>query len=178
MNLMKKRSIIEKKFSLINKRLISVKHKRIQNEIDKLIDMRLKDQVSEEEYNAKRNRLLDDKSNIKVGLDENDQRADEWLKLTEKAFNFVTNAREAFVNGDNIVKKDILMALGERISIFNGKLSIETNEWLVPIKEDYPALEKEYLRLKPEKNLSYSSVSSNLEPIRTSWLGREDSNHK
>ena len=151
-------------------------YKDIQNEIDKLIDMKLKDQVSEEEYNAKRSRLLDDKSNIKARLDENDQRADEWLKLTERAFNFVTNAREAFVNGDNRIKKDILMALGKRITIIDEKLSIETNEWLVPIKEDYPALEEEYLRLKPEKNLLYSGVSSNLEPIRTRWLGREDSN--
>lgn len=43
------------------------------------------------------------------------------------------------------------MALGKIISIFNGKLSIETNEWLVPIKEDYPALEKEHLRLNNKK---------------------------
>ncbi|MCJ7471987.1 MAG: hypothetical protein MUP02_04170 [Actinobacteria bacterium] len=76
----------------------------------------------------------------------------------------------------NFLKKEILMALSKRISIYNGKLSIEANEWLVPIKEDYPALEEEYLRLKPEKDLVYSGVSSNLEPVRTRWLGREDSN--
>jgi len=79
----------------------------------------------------------------------------------------VTNAREVFINGDNAIKKEILMALGKRISIYNGKLSIEANEWFVPIKEDYPALEKEYLRLKPIENLLYSGVSSNLEPIRS-----------
>lgn len=90
----------------------------------------------------------------------------------------MTNARENFINGDNKTKKEILMTLGKRISIYNGKLSIEANEWLVPIKEDYPALEKEYLRLKSTKNLLYSGVSSNLEPIRSQWLGREDSNHK
>ena len=82
----------------------------------------------------------------------------------------MTNARENFINGDNKTKKEILMTLGKRISIYNGKLSIEANEWLVPIKEDYPALEKEYLRLKSTKNLLYSGVSSNLEPIRSQWL--------
>ena len=70
----------------------------------------------------------------------------------------------------NFLKKEILMALSKRISIYNGKLSIEANEWLVPIKEDYPALEKEYLRLKPTKNLLYSRVSFNLEPTRSNWL--------
>jgi len=149
-------------------------YERVQNELDKLIDMKLKDQVSEEEYNAKRASLLKDKSNIKTKLDENDQRVDEWLKLTERAFNFVTNAREAFINGDNKIKKEILMALGKRISIYNGKLSIETNEWLVPIKEDYPALEKEYLGLKPTENLLYNGVSSNLGPIRPQWLATVD----
>lgn len=89
---------------------------------------KIKDQVNEEEYNAKRASLLKDKSNIKIKLDENDQRVDEWLKLTERAFSFVTNAREVFINGDNAIKKEILMALGKRISIYNGKLSIEANE--------------------------------------------------
>jgi len=44
-------------------------YKNIQDEIDKLIEMKFKDQVNEEEYNIKRERLLKDKSKIKSGLD-------------------------------------------------------------------------------------------------------------
>lgn len=44
---------------------------------------KIKDQVNEEEYTAKRASLLKDKSNINIKLDENDQRVDEWLKPIE-----------------------------------------------------------------------------------------------
>jgi len=37
-------------------------------------------------------------------------------------------------------------------------------------------LEREYKMFELVKNHSYNGISSNLEPIRTAWLGREDSN--
>jgi hypothetical protein len=46
-------------------------------------------------------------------------------------------------------KKDILMAIGQNPTIKDGILRIETNEWLVPIKDAYPELEEEFLRLEP-----------------------------
>jgi hypothetical protein len=95
----------------------------------------------------------------------------------EKAFNFITNLRDIFNNGNIKVKKEILIALGKRFTILDRKLSIEFNEWLVPIKEEYKPLEEDYLRLEPNKNLSHSGISSNLEPICNTWLGRKDSNY-
>ena len=68
------------------------------------------------------------------------------------------------------------MALGKRVTILDSKLYLEPNEWLVPIRDEYPEIEKEYLGLEPVKNLAYSGVSSLPEAISTGWLGREDSN--
>jgi hypothetical protein len=43
---------------------------------------------------------------------------------------------------------NILLSLGKNITIFNGKLFIEPNDWLVPIKDNYQLLEEEFLGLK------------------------------
>ena len=52
------------------------------------------------------------------------------------------------------------------------KINIEPDEWLVPIADKYPALERRYKMFEPEKNTQYSSISSKIKTIRTDWLGR------
>jgi len=47
---------------------------------------------------------------------------------------------------------------------------ININNDIVAYIDKYPALEKQYKMFEPEKNHSYSGISSNLEPIRTAWL--------
>jgi hypothetical protein len=48
---------------------------------------------------------------LKQNRRETEDRAVNWLELTEKTFDFDTNAREAFIHGDIDTKKDILMAM-------------------------------------------------------------------
>ncbi len=68
------------------------------------------------------------------------------------------------------------MGLGQNPTIKDGKLSIQGNEWLQPIANGYPALEKEYLRLEPAKNRTNKAKIEAIASIRTQWLGRRDSN--
>ena len=49
------------------------------------------------------------------------------------------------------LKKEILLALGKTPIIKDQKLAIEPNKWFAEIENDYPALEKKYLRLEPTK---------------------------
>ena len=103
-------------------------------------------------------------------------KADNWLELFEKAFNFIGNLREEF-NRDSIeVKKNILMVLGKKFTFLNGKLTIEYNDWLVPIRENYKALEEAYLGLELTEVEDFNLKNDVLETICSSWLGREDSN--
>jgi site-specific DNA recombinase len=145
-------------------------YKDIEIQINRLTDMRLKNQLTDEEYNTKREQLLADKTKIKDSIDNYDRRVDDWFELTEKAFDFVSCARDAFETGDLDTKKAILTALGQKIILLDGKIHIEPEDWLVPIANEYPALEEQYLTFEPAKNTPYSGISSNLEPIRTAWL--------
>ncbi|GDX62491.1 hypothetical protein LBMAG34_0250 [Candidatus Saccharibacteria bacterium] len=38
--------------------------------------------------------------------------------------------------------------MGQNISILDGKLLLEANKWLVPIADAYPALEKEFIKVR------------------------------
>ena len=138
--------------------------------------MKLKDQLTDEEYNPKREQLLTDKAKIKENIDNYDHRIDDWLELTEKAFDFITCAREAFETGNLDTKRAILAAIGKKITLLNGEIIIEPEPWLLPIADKYPALEREYKMFEPEKNTDFEHKNRILEPIRTAWLGREDSN--
>ena len=62
------------------------------------------------------------------------------------------------------------MALDKNPIIKNKKLYIEPNEWLQPIKNGYPALEAEYLRLEPTKVPINKAKTEALASVRARWL--------
>jgi len=141
-----------------------------QNQIDNLTKMRYRSLIEDEEYIKERKLLQAQLTSLKQYRDETEDRAEKWLELTEKTFDFATNAREAFIDGDMDTKKDILMAIGQNPTIKDGILRIETNEWLVPIKDTYPELEEEYLRLEPMQVLENKERTELLDPVRRMWL--------
>ncbi len=61
-------------------------------------------------------------------------------------------------------------------TIKDGILRIETNEWLVPIKDIYPKLEEDFLRLEPLQVLENKERTELLDPVRLMWHARQDSN--
>ncbi|MES0342424.1 MAG: hypothetical protein ABUK08_08935, partial [Candidatus Humimicrobiaceae bacterium] len=68
------------------------------------------------------------------------------------------------------LKKEILMAIGKSPIIKDKKLFIEPNEWLQPIGNGYPALEKEYLRLEPIKMPINKEKTEAISSVCTHWL--------
>ncbi len=147
-----------------------------QNQIDNLTKMRYRGLIEDNEYIRERKLLQSQLTSLKQVLREAENRAVNWLELTENPFHFATNAREAFINGDMDTKKDILMAIGQNPTIKDGVLRIEANEWLVPIKGTYPKLEEDYLRLEPLQVLENKERTELLTPVRLAWYARQDSN--
>ena len=132
--------------------------------------------IDDGEYIKERKLFQAQLASLKQDRGETEDRAVNWLELTESTFHFATNAREAFIHGDMDAKKDILMAIGQNPTIKDGILRIETNEWLVPIKDTYPKLEEDYLRLEPLQVLENKERTALLTPVRQVWYARQDSN--
>ena len=160
-------------------KVYEMQHKTLtqtQKELDNLTKMRYRDLIDDETFIQERNLLQGQIAQLKEKLRETESRAEKWLELTERTFNFATYARKAFITGGLELKKEILMALGQNATIKEGKLTIQPYEWLQPIAEGYPALEKEYLRLEPTKMPLNERKTEVLASVRQRWQGRKESN--
>jgi len=145
-----------------------------QKQLDNLTKMRYRDFIDDETFLRERNELQSKINPLKEGLRETESRAERWLELTEKTFNFATYARKAFMLGDLGTRKEILMALGQNPTIKDGKLSIRANKWLQPIAKRYPALEEEYLRLEPDRKPLSKQRTEAFASVRARWLRGTD----
>lgn len=166
-------------------KVYEMRHKSLvetQKELDELTKMRYRQLIDDETFIKEKNTLTGKIAQFKENLRETETRAEKWLELTEKTFAFATYARAEFLRAGKMGKaelerkKEILLALGKTPIITDQKLTIEPNEWLVPIENGYPALEKEYLRLEPHKTLANTKQKEALASVRTQWLRGQDSN--
>lgn len=165
-------------------KIYEMQHKTVvesQKELDELTKMRYRQLIDDETFIKERNTLQSKIAQMQGKLRETETRAEKWHELTEKTFAFTTYARASFLRANKMgkagleLKKEILLAIGKTPIIQDQKLLIEPNEWFVEIQNDYPALEKEYLRLEPRKIPITKPKMKALAAIRTNWLrGSED----
>jgi site-specific DNA recombinase len=158
-------------------KIYEMQHKTLvqtQSELDELTRMRYKMLIDDDTFIREKNDLQKKINELKEKLRETETRAERWLELTEKTFKFATYARKAFITAKGKegleLKKEILLALGKIPIITNEKLIIEPNEWFVPIENEYPALEKEYLGLEPHKQPMNEAKNEAIQSINTRWL--------
>ncbi len=168
-------------------KVYEMRHKSLvetQKELDELTKMRYRQLIDDETFIREKNTLQSKIAQLKEQLRETETRAERWLELTEKTFFFATYARAAFLRADKMVKaglelkKEILLALGKMPIMKDEKLSIEPNDWLVPIKNSYPALERQYARLELKGKPVTTAQTEALYALRTHWLPRSDSNRQ
>ena len=164
-------------------KVYEMRHKALvetQKELDELTRMRYRQLIDDEAFIKEKNTLQSKIAQLKERLRETETRAERWLELTEKTFIFATYARAAFLRAGKMgktgleLKKEILLALGKVPIIRDESLSIESNDWLVPIKNEYPALEKDYRRLELTKKPDTKAQTEALDSIRTHWLHQWD----
>ena len=153
-----------------------------QAELDNLTKMRYRDLIDDEMFLKQKNELQAKITDLKAKLRHTEQRAVQWLELTEKTFNFATYAHAAFLKANDMgtagleLKKEILMALGYNPTIQAGRLYIQPMKWFVRIKNEAPALQREYQRLELTKKGDEQAYSQDLLALRTRWRRRWDSN--
>lgn len=158
-------------------RMQQSKRAQVQKQLDELVDMRTRGLLDDDEYRDQKNRLKHQLLRVDEELGNTEKRADDWLELTEKAFNFATYARVHFRTGDLAAKRDILMTLGENLLLKDQKLTLTPSEWLVPIGKQYPAVEKAYLRkVRTNKKATSKEKEMALSSVSETWRARWDSN--
>lgn len=159
-------------------KVYEMRHKNLvetQKELDELTKMRYRQLIDDETFIKEKNTLQSKVAQMKENLRETETRAEKWLELTEKTFNFATYARVAFIKakaeGRLELQKEILLALGKTPIIKDQKLFIEPNEWFAEIQNGYPTLEQEYKRLELKKTLTEQAKMDAFASIRARWGG-------
>jgi site-specific DNA recombinase len=150
-----------------------------QKQLDNLTQLRLRELIEDEEYLRERTRLKNELTVLHAKMKGTEQRAESWLKLTEQTFEFACYAHKAFMFGDAKTKREILSAIvGLNCTLKDHLLNIKAVEWLVPIKEKYPAMEAKYEALEPEKYQDPQGRKELFDLFRPEMRGRPDLNRQ
>jgi len=134
--------------------LLDTHRKRLdasRKKLDALVEMRLSDELSSEEYLSKKEIVLQECQKWEELLTDGTQRVDTWLDRAEKLFDFAETAKKRFEEGDFQTKRDILACLGTNIILKVRTLHLETTKPLVLINQVAPEVKALHKRLEPCK---------------------------
>ncbi len=162
-------------------KIYETQHKTLtatQTEIDNLTKMRYRELIDDAAFLREKNPLQVKIEKLKEQLRDSESRAERWVELTEQAFRFMVYARKNFDTSDLQIKKEILLGLGSNPTVLNGKLNVTLPKWYQIIADEYPAVEKDYQKLEPNKLPMNTAQTKALASIRTRWYRRSESNRQ
>ena len=148
----------------------------VQKKIDNLLDMRIRELISDNEYKIKKEGLLKEQRGLKEKLEDTENRASIWLELSEKTFNFAYDICNKFNFGTMEAKKSILLAIGSDFILKDGKLTIELYEPLRFIKDGLKKKEENIEKLEPQEWLVLPPQMMSLSLENPRWCTRRELN--
>jgi len=130
--------------------------------IDRLIDMRANDEITEEEFGRKKSVLMKEKLHLQELFNDTDSRVDSWIEKAEDVFNFAKVAKTRFENGTQEEKRTILSALGSNLSLRDGKLSITIDKPLLLMERAAGEVKAIHNRLEPLESVENKGTLAGL----------------
>lgn len=142
-----------------------------QGQLDRLTTMRLRDLLTDEEYLAQKNRLLDEQRKLKEKLGDTEQRAENWLESVEKSFDFACHARYWFTNGSIQDKRQVAVSLGSNYTLKDGKLAIEMEKIWELMSKASPSIRQDAQRIELAEKRGYKERTTAFDSVIPSWQG-------
>jgi hypothetical protein len=97
----------------------------IDKKMSKLLDMRMNEEITHEEYAVFKKDLLDKQTGLKEKLIDREHSTANWLELAEKCFETAFQAREIMEGDDGESKKNLIKTIGWNLFLKEGKLAFE-----------------------------------------------------
>jgi hypothetical protein len=119
--------------------------------IDKLMEMRMNEEIDQQEFLEKKSELLKEKSQLQELLNDTNERVNGWIEKTENMFNFAEKAKARFETGTAEDKRQILSALGSNLLLKDRILSISIEKPLILIEQAASEVRNIHSRLEPVK---------------------------
>lgn len=132
--------------------------------LDNLLDLRINDKVSEEEFDTKKASIIQEKEKLEESLKNSNIRQNVWIDKAEALFNFAETAKKRFETGNLEDKHQILKALGSNLLLKDRILSVSIESNLALFLEVAPEVQKLHNRLEPlqpiEKSIRWDKIYS------------------
>jgi len=157
--------MMHEKESSNNKQVIKNKHtlyEQIDDKLNKLLDLRLRDILSDDDYLKEKDKLVHEKNNVEMHISNAKSESDKWRELAEKTFDFACHAHEWFKKGSMQEKNEILLAIGSKFTLDDGQLKIEWHKPLEIFRENHQEIYEAKKGLEPSKN---KVIISNIEVL-------------
>ena len=150
-------------------------YQHIATKLNKLLEMRLADEISQQEYAVKKGEFEKEREKYKQLLQDVEHRQDRWLETSERFFNFATHARLWFENGDMQQKREILSTLGSNLTLKDKKLSINAPKPFLVLKDSLPSVPEAKPGFEPKNIRSTKGKREPCSSLNPRWLGVVDS---
>jgi len=102
--------------------------------IDGLIDMRARQEISQDDYNRRLADSKREKARLETLTRDTEQQIDTWIQTANDGFTFVEHAKLKFKNGSDETRKAILSTLGSNLTLIDRILNMDTEKALLPMK--------------------------------------------
>ncbi len=150
--------------------------------LDRLLDMRLNQEITDTEFEKKKTTLLSEKERLQELLKDTDNRQNKWIDAAEQTFTFAHEARskfeEAKQNKDIRKQREILLALGSNLTLKDRKLNIQALEPFAIIQKALVKIPAAGEMFEPTKTIVNKKKKDQITSDHLSWLGRLDSNQR
>lgn len=94
------------------RRQFEVEKDKVERSLEKLLKLRLDEEITPEEYADQKKLLMDRKLELNEKLDDREHTSNSWLELTENFFETAFQAREVIEKGNLEQKRELVRAVG------------------------------------------------------------------
>ncbi len=175
--ILRNRNIIEEKNREIVLKAQQENYNNCLKSIDNLINLFISPSnadrtfLSDNEYREQKNSLMTEKARIEGVIREIETGVNEWVELTEGAFEFATYAKIKFEAGDIQIKTDILRTLGQNFYLKDKKLHIELQKPYLTLREGLKDEVLQKAMLEPTIYCEDKRKNSSFQAVYSHWSG-------
>lgn len=153
-------------------------YNRCLTELDNLLKLKISPAntdgglLSDEEYKKQKASITKKKTRFEELLNDTGDRVEKWMSAAEQIYDFACFARIRFAKGDKQMKKEILSALGQNLSLKDGKLTIQLKEPFKIIANTLTSVPEAKRRLEPVKIGVNKGKTPAFADVHPTWLWR------
>ena len=139
--------------------------------LDNLINMRINEEISVEEYERKKKELMQEKAKLEALLVDSNDRVKSWMNKAEELFSFAETAKKRFETGSLNEKREILACLGSNLTLMNRTLQIDVEKSLSILQNLSPEVQTLHNRLEPLQTVENEEVYEEYYAKNVKWRG-------